>query len=221
MIAVRPLYSKVIGQMMINLPNLLTLSRIFVIVPIVGLFWVDGGWPRWATLGLYAAACITDFFDGYLARARGEISRFGRFLDPVADKLLIASVILMLCAFDHITGFSILAAMVILCREILVSGLREFLASLRTSLPVSSLAKWKTTIQMFALGFLIVGFEAPSWIPAAVIGEIGLWAAAALTLITGYDYLAIGVRHMSDNSEGEQDSKGRSSDEISVPRRVE
>ena len=142
------------------------------------------GYGLWATLGL-AAACITDFFDGYLARARGEISRFGRFLDPVADKLLIASVILMLCAFDRISGFAILAALVILCREILVSGLREFLATLRTGLPVSGLAKWKTTIQMFALGFLIVGTEAPDWIPAIMIGEIGLWAAAALTLITG------------------------------------
>ena len=209
---------------MINLPNLLTLSRIFVIVPIVGLFWVDGGWPRWATLGLYAAACITDFFDGYLARARGEISRFGRFLDPVADKLLIASVILMLCAFERITGVAILAAVVILCREILVSGLREFLATLRTGLPVSNLAKWKTTIQMFALGFLIVGAEAPGWVPATTIGGIGLWVAAVLTLITGYDYLAIGMRHMSENFEGEKDGKDgkvHSAGDVAEPRRAE
>ncbi len=202
---------------MINLPNVLTLSRILVILPIVGLFWVDGGWPRWATLGLYAAACITDFFDGYLARARGEISRFGRFLDPVADKLLIASVILMLCAFDRITGLSILAAVVILCREILVSGLREFLATLRAGLPVSGLAKWKTTIQMFALGFLIVGTEAPDWIPAVMIGEFGLWAAAALTLITGYDYLAIGMRHMQEDTDGTPNSEPRSSDGAGTP----
>ena len=206
---------------MINLPNILTLSRILVILPIVVLFWIDGGWPRWATLGLYAAACITDFFDGYLARARGEISRFGRFLDPVADKLLIASVILMLCAFDRISGFGILAALVILCREILVSGLREFLATLRAGLPVSSLAKWKTTIQMFALGFLIVGTEAPDWIPAVMIGEIGLWAAAALTLITGYDYLAIGMRHMIEDTNRTTNSESGSSDSVGTPRGAE
>lgn len=184
---------------MINLPNLLTLSRILVILPIIGLFWVEGEWPRWVALGLYATACITDFFDGYLARSLGEISRFGRFLDPVADKLLIASVILMLCASQRITGLAILAAVVILAREILVSGLREFLATLRQGLPVSNLAKWKTTIQMFALGFLIVGTESPEWIPAVTIGEIGLWAAAVLTMITGYDYLAIGLRHMKED----------------------
>ncbi len=206
---------------MINLPNVLTLSRILVILPIVVLFWIEGGWPRWATLGLYAAACITDFFDGYLARARGEISRFGRFLDPVADKLLIASVILMLCAFDRISGSAILAALVILCREILVSGLREFLATLRAGLPVSGLAKWKTTIQMFALGFLIVGTEAPDWIPAVMIGEIGLWAAAALTLITGYDYLAIGMRHMKEDTNGTPNNEPRSSDSVGTPRGAE
>ena len=184
---------------MLTLPNFLTLSRILVIPPIVGLFWVEGDWPRWTALGLYAVACITDFFDGYLARSRGEISRFGRFLDPVADKLLVASVILMLCAFGRIEGLAILAAVVILCRELLVSGLREFLADLRQGLPVSRLAKWKTSIQMLALGFLIVGTAAPAWIPAVVIGEVGLWIAAVLTLITGYDYLVIGLRHMNED----------------------
>lgn len=192
---------------MINLPNLLTLSRILVILPIIGLFWLEGEWPRWVILGLYATACITDFFDGYLARSRGEISRFGRFLDPVADKLLISSVILMLCAFDRISGLAILAAVVILAREILVSGLREFLATLRTGLPVSKLAKWKTTIQMFALGFLIVGDKSPDQIPAVILGELGLWAAAVLTIFTGYEYLAIGIQHMSEKSEQKTLSK--------------
>ena len=200
---------------MINLPNLLTLSRILVILPIIGLFWMEGEWARWTALGLYAAACITDFFDGYLARTRDETSRFGRFLDPVADKLLIASVILMLCAFGRITGLAILAAVVILAREILVSGLREFLATLRTGLPVSGLAKWKTTIQMFSLGFLIVGAASPDWIPAVAIGEVGLWAAAALTLITGYDYLAIGLRHMNEESPEEQNHPAKPSGGLS------
>ena len=201
---------------MINLPNLLTLSRILVILPIIGLFWMEGEWARWTALGLYAAACITDFFDGYLARARGEISRFGRFLDPVADKLLIASVILMLCAFGRITGLAILAAVVILAREILVSGLREFLATLRTGLPVSSLAKWKTTIQMFSLGFLIVGTASPDWIPTVAIGQVGLWAAAALTLITGYNYLAIGLRHMVEDPLEVQKQPTKPTDSIST-----
>ena len=198
---------------MITLPNLLTLSRILIILPIVGLFWFEGNWPRWLTLGLYTAACVTDFLDGYLARTRGEISQFGRFLDPVADKLLIASVILMLCAFSQIEGATILAAVVILCREILVSGLREFLAGLRKGLPVSKLAKWKTTIQMFSLGFLIVGTSAPNWIPAVLIGEIGLWAAAVLTLVTGYDYLIIGLRHMREDKNNSANSlpSGKSS----------
>jgi len=190
-----------------TLPNILTLSRILVIPLIVGLFWVEGEWARWTALGLYAVACITDFFDGYLARARGEMSRFGRFLDPVADKLLIAAVLLMLCAFDRISGLAILAAVVILCREMLVSGLREFLAELRQGLPVSRLAKWKTTIQMFSLGFLIVGDAAPDWIPSVLIGEIGLWAAAALTLITGYDYLLIGLKHMKEEPKSETGRK--------------
>ena len=190
-----------------TLPNILTLSRILVIPLIVGLFWVEGDWARWTALGLYAVACITDFFDGYLARARGEMSRFGRFLDPVADKLLIAAVLLMLCAFVRISGLAILAAVVILCREMLVSGLREFLAELRQGLPVSRLAKWKTTIQMFSLGFLIVGDAAPDWIPSVMIGEIGLWAAAALTLITGYDYLLIGLKHMKEEPKSETGRK--------------
>ena len=181
---------------MTTLPNLLTLSRILVIPPIVALLWFDNPTTRWAALFLYAAACITDFFDGYLARSLGETSQLGRFLDPVADKLLVAAVILMLCAFGRIDGLAILAALVILCREILVSGLREFLAGVKVGLPVSGLAKWKTTIQMFALGFLIVGSASPDWIPAVLIGVCGLWAAAALTLVTGYDYVRAGIRHM-------------------------
>lgn len=183
--------------MITSLPNLLTLSRIGVIPAIVAMFWVDGDVARWVTLGLYAFACITDFFDGYAARSMGTISNFGKFLDPVADKLLVAAVILMLVAFDRIAGVSILAGLVILCREILVSGLREFLALIKIGVPVSRLAKWKTFIQMLTLGFLIVGDAAPAAIPAVLIGEIGLWIAAALTIVTGYDYLKTGLKHMT------------------------
>lgn len=185
--------------MLTSLPNLLTLSRIGVIPAIIALFWIDGDITRWAMLGLYTFACLTDFFDGYAARSMGTISNFGKFLDPVADKLLVASVILMLVAFDRVTGLSILAGLVILCREMLVSGLREFLADIKVGVPVSRLAKWKTTIQMVTLGFLIVGDAAPAAIPATLIGEAGLWIAAALTLVTGYDYLKTGLKHMTAN----------------------
>ena len=187
--------------MLTNLPNLLTMSRILVILPIVALFFVTGDAARWVTLGLYAAACVTDFFDGYIARSMGQISRFGRFLDPVADKLLVAAVIFMLVATDRITGLVVLPALVILIREILVSGLREHLATLAVSVPVSRLAKWKTSIQMLALGFLIVHDASPDWIPSVLIGETGIWIAALLTLITGYDYLRAGLQHLTEESD--------------------
>lgn len=184
--------------MLTSLPNLLTLSRILVIPPIVACFFIDGNFWRWVALGLYTAACVTDFFDGYVARSMGQISRVGRFLDPVADKLLVASVIFMLVATDRLTGVSVLPGLVILIREILVSGLREHLAELDVGVPVSRLAKWKTTIQMFALGFLIVHDASPPWIPSILIGEIGVWLAAILTIITGYDYLRAGLTHLTE-----------------------
>ena len=191
--------------MITSLPNLLTLSRIFVIPPLVALFFFDAQTWRWVALGLYTAACITDFFDGYVARSMGQISRVGRFLDPVADKLLVASVIFMLIATDRLVGIAVLPGLVILIREILVSGLREHLATLDVGVPVSRLAKWKTTIQMIALGFLIVHDAAPAWIPSVLIGEIGVWIAAILTIITGYDYLRAGLRHLTNLDEGQAD----------------
>ena len=200
--------------MITTLPNLLTLSRIAVIPILVGLFFLDGAAPRWVTLGFFTLAGITDFFDGYLARTRGQYSALGRFLDPVADKILIAVVILMLVAFDRISGLTVLPALVILVREIMISGLREFLAELHVGVPVSRLAKWKTTIQMFALGFLIVGDASPDWIPAILIGDIGVWLAAGLTLTTGYDYLRAGLRYMLGEEEGvpAKDAKSRGKD---------
>jgi cardiolipin synthase len=184
---------------MTALPNLLTMSRIAAIPLIVILLYFDAPQWRWLALGIFAAACITDFFDGYLARSRKQVSDLGRFLDPIADKLLVAAVILMLVASHRVTGVVVLPALVILCREILVSGLREFLAGLNVGLPVSRLAKWKTLLQMVALGFLIVGDAGPY--PIRLIGEIGLWVAALLTLVTGYDYLVTGLRHMAQPSD--------------------
>ncbi len=184
--------------MLFSLPNFLTLLRIVAILPIVGLFYVDGDWARWTAFGLFAVAGITDFFDGYLARATGQVSKLGRFLDPIADKLLIAAVILMLVASGGLSGLAVLPGLVILIREITVSGLREFLAELRVGMPVSGLAKWKTTIQMLALGFLIVGGAGPAVLPTVLIGEVLMWIAALLTVITGFDYLRAGLKHMTE-----------------------
>ncbi len=191
--------------MLTDLPNLLTLSRIIIIPILVGLFYVEGDAWRWVSCVLFAAAGVTDYFDGYFARRWARISAFGRFLDPIADKLLVAAVILMLVAKDYISGLVVLPALVILCREVLVSGLREFLAGVNVGVPVSNLAKWKTALQMVALGFLIVGDAGPSWGDAAhswvtYVGEIGLWIAAALTMVTGYDYLSAGLKHMAGPS---------------------
>ncbi len=189
--------------MISSLPNLLTLSRIFVIPALIGtFFFVEGAAGNWLSLGLFAAAGITDFLDGYLARQWGIQTRLGRFLDPVADKLLVVAVILLLIAFDRIAGWTVLAAIVIVCREILVSGLREFLAEIRVGMPVSALAKWKTTVQILALGFLLAGEAGDALLPSTTIGTWGLWIAAALTLYTGYDYLRAGLDHMRHEDDG-------------------
>ncbi|MFI4988709.1 MAG: CDP-diacylglycerol--glycerol-3-phosphate 3-phosphatidyltransferase [Alphaproteobacteria bacterium] len=183
--------------MITNIPNLLTISRIAVIPVLVALFWVDGNGARWTACVLFALAGVTDYLDGYLARTWREQSQLGALLDPIADKLIVATTLLLLAAFERIDGLTLLPAILILCREILVSGLREFLAGLSVGLPVTRLAKWKTGIQMVAIGFLIVGDAGDVVIPyTRGIGVVGLWAAAALTLITGYDYLREGLRHL-------------------------
>jgi cardiolipin synthase len=148
---------------------------------------------------LFVAAAITDFFDGYFARRRNSVSILGRFLDPIADKLLVSAVLLMLTAFDRVSEISVLPAVIILLREIMVSGLREYLAELRIGMPVSRLAKWKTGIQMTALPTLLVGNAAPAWLPAQTLGEILLWGAAVLTLVTGWDYMRAGLKHMQED----------------------
>ena len=174
------------------------------------MYWqsiLDGGlWLRWVALAVFISAGITDVLDGYFARMYGQQSSLGRMLDPIADKLLVASCLLMLAAEETIRGWSLLAAVVILCREILVSGLREYLAELRVSVPVSRLAKWKTTWQLVAVGFLIAG-EAGDKVASGlqaghpVVTKIGLallWLSAMVTLYTGWDYMRAGVRHMID-----------------------
>lgn len=196
---------------MLTVPNLLTLSRIVAVPLLAFLLW----WPDWAfgyalAFGLYCLMGITDYFDGYLARSSGTVSKLGVFLDPIADKIMVAAVILVLTAQGILRGpyvgdMHVIAGLIILIREIAVSGLREFLGPLRVSIPVSKLAKWKTTFQMISLGALILGRAMPWWnapfggtminIPHSV-GLTTLWAAAGLTLITGWDYLRAGLKHM-------------------------
>ena len=183
-----------------SLPNILTYARLVAVPVVVGLlFWPEEDWARWSALGVFAAAAITDFFDGYLARIWSQQSTLGRMLDPIADKLLVAACLLMLVATRQITGFSIWAAIVILCREMLVSGMREFLAELRVGLPVSTVAKWKTTVQLLALGFLIAGPTGDKVLPNnQIIGLVLLWVAALLTLYTGWDYMRAGMKYVED-----------------------
>lgn len=184
--------------MITSLPNLLTVSRILVIPALIASFYVSSPLGNWVALALFAAAGVTDWLDGHLARTRNEVSGLGRFLDPVADKLLVAATLLMLVHVGRIDDWTILPAVLILCREIMVSGLREYLAELRVGMPVSRLAKWKTGVQMLAIGFLIVGDAGWHVIPVIEIGVAGLWLAATLTVFTGYDYLRLGLRHMTE-----------------------
>jgi cardiolipin synthase (CMP-forming) len=186
---------------MMSLPNILTLSRIVTVPLLVALLWFPG-WELGYALGfaLYCLMGITDYFDGYLARANGQVSKLGVFLDPIADKIMVAAVIMMLVGTRHeaasISGLHIIPAIIILLREIAVSGLREFLAGLQVSIPVSQLAKWKTTLQILALGALILAGALPAMVWIKQVGIGALWAAAALTLVTGWDYLRVGIKHM-------------------------
>jgi cardiolipin synthase (CMP-forming) len=191
----------------LSLPNILTYARIAAIPVVVGcVFWesiLDGPiWLRWVALAVFIAAGITDYLDGYYARIWDQHSAFGRMLDPIADKLLVASCLLMLAADNSIHGWTLWAAIVILCREILVSGLREYLAGLRVSVPVTKLAKWKTTVQLVAIGFLIAGDAGEQIIPpTTMIGIVLLWISAIFTIYTGWDYFRAGIRHLIEEDE--------------------
>jgi cardiolipin synthase (CMP-forming) len=194
---------------MLTLPNILTLSRIVTVPILVALLW----WPSWElgyglAFAVYCLMGITDYFDGYVARAQGAVSRLGIFLDPIADKIMVAAVVLAaqgVLRGPYVGDMHVIAGLIILIREIAVSGLREFLGELRVSVPVSHLAKWKTALQMVSLGALILGQALPAWtvdlgalianVPHTV-GLVTLWAAAALTLVTGWDYLRVGLKHM-------------------------
>ena len=182
------------------LPNLLTYGRCLAVPVVAGLLlWSNEHWTRWAALGVYTAAAITDFLDGYLARAWQQQSPIGRMLDPIADKLLVAATLLVLVSDRTLAGWTIWAGIIILSREILVSGLREYLAELKVRLPVSAIAKWKTVAQLFALGFFIAGPAGEAVFPGTIkVGEGLLWVAAVLTLYTGFDYLQAALVHFGE-----------------------
>lgn len=189
-----------------NLPNMLTYGRILAVPLIVLCFFLEGrlkssDFARWSALFIFAAASITDYFDGYLARAWKQTSNIGRMLDPIADKLLVATCLLLLAADTDrtIAGWTLWAAIIILCREILVSGLREYLAALKVSVPVTQLAKWKTTLQLVAIGFLLAGPAADIYVDYMTETGIALlWASAIITLYTGWDYFRAGLKHIGD-----------------------
>ncbi|MBV9784501.1 MAG: CDP-diacylglycerol--glycerol-3-phosphate 3-phosphatidyltransferase [Acidisphaera sp.] len=186
--------------MLTELPNLLTLSRIAAIPLLVALVAVHDPAADLAACVVFSAAAVTDYFDGRLARERRQISAFGRMLDPIADKLLVGATLMLLVGEARVSAWGLYPAIVIMLREILVSGLREYLAGVRVGLPVTRLAKWKTGVQMAALGMLLAGDSSASllhlgFLPVAALGETALWVAALLTLLTGWDYLTAGLRH--------------------------
>jgi cardiolipin synthase (CMP-forming) len=179
-----------------SLPNLLTYGRIIAIPALVACFFLQRDLGNWLAMSIFIAAGVSDFLDGYLARAWEQQSAIGRMLDPIADKLIVSAALLMLAADQTIAGWSLWAGVVILCREILVSGLREFLGTLSVGVPVTQLAKWKTVVQMVAIGFLLAGSAGDKiWPYTTLFGLTLLWLAAILTLYTGYDYLRAAIRH--------------------------
>ncbi len=197
-----------------NLATALTDGRCLAVPSVVACFFWHGSFQphdvnaRWAALVIFTLAAITDYFDGWVARAFDQVTTVGRMLDPIADKLLVAACLLLLAAAGTIDGWSIWAAVIILSREILVSGLREFLADLRVSVPVSRVAKWKTTAQLVSLGFLLAGHAGDVFLarllawanvgtaPCTQTGIALLWLAAMLTLYTGWDYFREGARYL-------------------------
>lgn len=187
--------------MVTNLPNILTYGRIAAVPALAACFFIEGANGHWIALGIFIAASITDFLDGYLARAWQQQSSLGRMLDPIADKLLVSAALMMLAANQTIAGWSLFAAIIILSREILVSGLREYLGGLAVSVPVTQLAKYKTAAQMLAIAFLLAGPAADLYYPwTSTIGLTLLWISALLTLYTGYDYFRAGLRHVIDDN---------------------
>lgn len=180
------------------LPNILTISRIFFIPMIMICFYLQLSLSMYIAFALFVLACITDFLDGYIARQYKSTSNFGKCFDPVADKLLVSTIIIMICGFGYVSGINMIAATIILFREIFVSGMREYLIEIKVPLPVTRLAKIKTATQMVALSVIILGIAETSYMTLD-IGIILLWVAAVLTIITGYQYFKKGISKILDD----------------------
>lgn len=180
------------------LPNILTISRIFFIPMIMICFYLQLSLSMYIAFALFVLACITDFLDGYIARQYKSTSNFGKCFDPVADKLLVSTIIIMICGFGYVSGINMIAATIILFREIFVSGMREYLIEIKVPLPVTRLAKIKTATQMVALSVIILGISETSYMTLD-IGIILLWVAAVLTIITGYQYFKKGISKILDD----------------------
>lgn len=188
---------------MFTLPNILTFCRILLIPVVVFAFFTQHPWGKWVAVLAFCSACLTDYLDGYFARLLSQSSRLGQFLDPVADKMLVATTLILLSSFDKISRISVIPAVIILCREILVSGLREHLSDFKVQIPVSYLAKWKTAFQMSAITLLLLTDLSP--ISLKLIGEVMLWVSALLTLATGYTYLKASFRHFNSDLPAQSD----------------
>ncbi len=174
---------------MLNIPNLLTMARIALIPVMVFAFYSQTLAGKWIAFAVFCLSCITDFLDGFMARIMSSTTKLGQFLDPIADKLLITSNLLLLAGFGHINSYNLIPAILILCREITISGLREFCIGMEIRISVSPMAKWKTAIQMLAIGFLILGDFYLGSVQSKIIGNILLWIAAVMTLLTGFYYV--------------------------------
>jgi len=180
---------------MMNLANILSLARLALLPFIIILFFLPYQWAAWLCLVLYIIGAVTDFADGWVARKFNQVTEFGKFIDPISDKIFVVTILLMLVAADRITGVFVLAVVVILVREFVVAGLREFLGSKEIKMPVTQLAKWKTAIQMISSGLLII---APYNALAAIVGLSGLCVAAAITAWTGCDYFKSALVHLKN-----------------------
>ena len=192
--------------MKIKIPNYLTIGRIIIVPVFVISFYLPGFYGDVIPFALFVVASFTDFLDGLLARMYKEESKLGELLDPIADKIIVVAALILLVMDGTIKNYEIIAAIIILTREILVSGLREFLAKGRIKLPVSNLAKLKTFLQMFSISILLTGETGNKIINfqdynAQTIGIILLWFSAFLTLYTGYDYLRKGIDHAISEDE--------------------
>ena len=192
--------------MKIKIPNILTIGRIIIVPFFVISFFLPGFYGEIIPFLLFILASFTDFLDGLLARLYKEESKLGELLDPIADKIIVSAALILLVMNGTIQNYEVIAAIIILTREILISGLREFLADIQIKMPVSSLAKVKTFIQMFSIAILLTGETGNKIINfedynAQTVGIILLWLSAFLTLYTGYDYVRKGIEHVISEDE--------------------